>query len=343
MDVFVAENEKVLLMKIRKLSRRAEKASIVILNWNGWKDTIECLESVFRSDYPDYRVIVCDNASDDSSLEFIKAWADGRLDAVPSIDDSLRHLSFPPVPKPILYAEYGRTIRGEDHEKKNVPLILIQNGANIGFGAGNNTGILFTLAEEGFDYLWLLNNDTRVDSKSLNYLIKSVEREADVGAVGSVIYYMTNPEKVQIWGGGKVSLWCGTSHHYTRPMIEASLHYINGASLLLRRKALEQVGLFDEGFFMYWDETDLCFRLRKSGWKLAVATASKVWHKESASLGKQNPLLYAYFNASAVRFFSRYAPIPIIPIVIGLCGRLVKRILRREWKQALAVLRRRVS
>lgn len=332
-------------MKMRNLPQRTRKASIVILNWNGWKDTIECLESVFRSDYPDYRVIVCDNASDDGSLEFIKAWADGRLDAVPLIKGPLRHLSFPPVPKPVLYAEYERAqaIRGGDHEEKNARLILIQNGANSGFGAGCNTGILFTLAREGFDYLWILNNDTRVDPKSLNYMIKSAERETDVGAVGSVTFYMNNPEKVQIWGGGKVSLWCGTSRHHTLPTIEAKLHYINGASLLLRRKALEEVGLFDESFFMYWEETDLCFRLRKSGWKLAVAAASKVWHKESASLGKKNPLLYAYFNASAVRFFSRYAPIPAVPIVIGLCGRLVKRIIRREWKQARAVLRRRVS
>ncbi len=332
-------------MKIKKLLQRTRKTSIVILNWNGWKDTIECLESVFRSEYPDYRVIVCDNASDDGSLEFIKAWAEGRLDALPSIDGPLRHLSVPPVPKPIHYAEYGRAqaIRGEDHEEKNARLILIQNGANMGFGAGNNAGILFTLAREGFDYIWILNNDTRVDPKALDHLIETAERKTNAGAVGSVIYYMNNPEKVQVWGGGRVNLWCGTSHHHTLPAVEAKLHYINGASLLLRRKALEEIGLLDESFFMYWEETDLCFRLRKSGWKLAVAAASKVWHKESASLGRQNPLLYAYFNASAARFFSRHAPIPIVPIVIGLGGRLAKRIIRREWKQARAVLRRRVS
>jgi GT2 family glycosyltransferase len=76
------------------------------------------------------------------------------------------------------------------------------------------------LAREGFDYLWILNNDTRVDPESLNDLIKSAESETDVEAVGSGIFYMNDPEKVQIWDGGKVSLWCGTSRQHARPSIE---------------------------------------------------------------------------------------------------------------------------
>src|SRR3972149_2191038 len=83
------------------------KAYIIILNYNGWADTIECLESVFRNDYPDYRVIVCDNNSQDGSLEYIKAWAEGRLNA-PVPRNLLWEHSFPPVPKPVLYVEYNR-------------------------------------------------------------------------------------------------------------------------------------------------------------------------------------------------------------------------------------------
>src|SRR5918997_2832779 len=84
------------------------RVHVLVLNWNGWRDTLECLESVFRVDYANLRVIVCDNASTDGSLERIKEWAEGRLAPDPAPNERLRHLSSPSVPKPIEYVEYGR-------------------------------------------------------------------------------------------------------------------------------------------------------------------------------------------------------------------------------------------
>ena len=84
------------------------KIAIIILNWNGWKDTIECLESVFRIDYPNYQVIVVDNNSPNNSMEYIKAWAEGNLDVWTKPDNPLRHLSNPPVPKPVPYVFYNK-------------------------------------------------------------------------------------------------------------------------------------------------------------------------------------------------------------------------------------------
>ena len=85
------------------------KVAIIILNWNGWKDTLECLESVFRNTYPNYQVIVVDNGSTDGSMEKIKAWADGKQDVLtPEPTHPLYHLSHPPVKKPIPYMYYTR-------------------------------------------------------------------------------------------------------------------------------------------------------------------------------------------------------------------------------------------
>jgi len=84
------------------------KVYIIILNYNGWADTIECLESVLRNDYPNYQVVVVDNNSPNNSMEYIKAWAEGKLDVWINSENPLRKISFPPIPKPFPYLFYTR-------------------------------------------------------------------------------------------------------------------------------------------------------------------------------------------------------------------------------------------
>lgn len=271
-----------------------KQVAIIVLNWNGWRDTLECLASLKNLNYPNYRIIVVDNASTD--------------DSVTRVHDA------------------------------HAGLLLIVNDRNLGFGGGCNVGIRRAL-QEGADYVWLLNNDTKVDPHALTALVEKAECDPKIGAAGSVLYYMDEPGRVQAWGGGYVNFWLGVSRHRYAPAPENRLHYLTGASLLLRREALEQVGLFDEKFFMYWEDADFGFRLRRAGWKLAVASGARVWHKESASLGKKSPVLDEYFNASAVRFFRRHAPWPLLPIAVGVGGRLLKRIFRCDWERVRAVWR----
>jgi glycosyltransferase involved in cell wall biosynthesis len=84
------------------------KVYILILNWNGWKDTIECLESIFRNSYPNYQVVVIDNGSTNGSIEKIKAWAGGEQEVEVDPNNPLYNLSHPPVQKPIPSIEYDR-------------------------------------------------------------------------------------------------------------------------------------------------------------------------------------------------------------------------------------------
>ncbi|RMH58292.1 MAG: glycosyltransferase family 2 protein [Deinococcus-Thermus bacterium] len=263
---------------------------IIILNWNGWKDTLACLFSLEDLDYPSYEIVVVDNGSTDNSVEEIRK-------AYPQIT-------------------------------------LLETGRNLGFAGGNNLGIRYAL-EKGANYIWLLNNDTVVAPNALTAMVEIAESNPKIGAVGSVLYYMDQPERVQAWGGGRISLITGRSRHLLSP---GELHYITGASLLLRTEALEQVGLLDEGFFMYWEDVDLSLRLQNRGWKLAVASGSRILHKESASVGKRSSLMDEYFNASAVVFFYRHASLPFLPVFLGVGGRLLKRIFKGDWKRALAVI-----
>lgn len=268
---------------------------IVLLNWHGWWDTIACLDSLARLNYPSYHILVVDNGSTDDSVARIR---DAR----------------PEVP-------------------------ILETGKNLGFSGGCNVGIRQAIVE-GADYVWLLNNDTVADPNALQAMVEVAESASDIGAVGSVLYYMDEPNKVQAWGGGWVSFWTGRAGHHYGPVRNTSLDYLTAASILLRRSALETVGLLDqEIFFMYWEDTDLSFRLSKSGWKLTVADQSKVFHKVSASFGKDSPRMDTYFNESAVQFFRRYSPWPIWSISIALVGRLTKRALRGNSRGFVATLR----
>jgi len=189
------------------------KVAIIVLNYNGWKDTIECLESVLRNDYPNYQVIVVDNGSPDNSMEYIKAWAEGRQEVLtPEPNNPLYHLSHPPVKKPISYIYYTReeaenggnfeleeSLTKDWQEQRNFsnieliptspyPLIFIQTGENLGFTGGNNVGIRYGLAKDDCDYFWLLNNDTVIDKNTLTEMVKLAESNEKIGMVGAKIF-----------------------------------------------------------------------------------------------------------------------------------------------------------
>ena len=124
---------------------------------------------------------------------------------------------------------------------------LLLSGANLGFGGGCNVGIRHALAQ-GADYVWLINSDATVAPAALTALVQVADSDPALGAVGSVLYEADQPDQIQLWGGGRVNLWLGLSNHWVVPV---PISFISGASPLLRRAALEQVGLSDEGrFFM---------------------------------------------------------------------------------------------
>ena len=268
------------------------RVDVVVLNWNGWQDTIGCLETLQRQDYPHVNVLVVDNGSTDGSVDHIR-------NAMPTVE-------------------------------------LVQTGANLGFGGGCNAGIRLALAR-GADYVWLINSDATVDPGALSALVRRAGQDPMLGAVGSILYEAEPPCRILLWGCGSVNLWLGRSRHRLSP---GPVDFISGASVLLRRAALDGVGLFDDAnFFMYWEDTDLGFRMRQAGWRLAVAEDSQVWHKQSATLGRGNPVLDEYFTRSGVCFLRRYAPIPFVSIALMLGMMVAKRLLLGEVRRARAVIK----
>ena len=237
----------------------------------------------------------------------------------------------------VIVLDNGSTDRSVECIRERFPEVeIMELGVNHGFAKGNNAGIRVAL-EHGAEYVWLLNNDTTVDPNALRALVEKAESNPNIGAVGSAIYYMSEPERLQAWGGGYVNFWLGRPHHFFRPVGDEKIQFLMGASLLLRRSALESVGLLDEGFFLYWEDADYCFRMRRAGWRLAVAGDSRVWHKACATTGKKGVPLDATLSRSTVRFFQANSPLPLISIGVSVFLRTAKRALAGDWSRVRGV------
>ena len=293
------------------------KVAIIILNWNGWKDTIECLESVFRNTYPNYQIVVVDNGSTDSSMEKIKAWAEGKQEVLtPESSHPLYYLSHPPVKKLIPYVYYTRkeaercgNIKLEEKITKELqeqvkinseefnpttfhPLIFIQTGENLGFAGGNNVGIRYASTKKDFDYIWLLNNDTVIYRDALMEMVKLAESDERIGILGSKLLFYDKPDIIQVLGGTNKITWkntggipiCCLKKDKDRFNNNFELKgYICGASLLAKMELIKTINLLDENYFMFTEETDWCFKASKKDWKLFCNGKSKIWHKVGAS------------------------------------------------------------
>jgi GT2 family glycosyltransferase len=313
-------------------SETSDNVYIIIVNWNGWRDTIECLESVFRNDYPSYRVVVCDNGSQDMSLEKIREWADGLLTVDTAPGHPLYELSHPPAKKPIPYREYTRAEaeRGENSGNSE-RLILIRNQFNLGFAGGNNVGLRYVLARDDFGYAWLLNNDTVIKQDALTRLVQRIRERANAGMCGSRIPYYSDPDHVWALGGGRYNIWLAQSGNIghmssvsetlSRDTIEAELDYLAGASMLVSRSFLKDIGLMSEDYFLYYEEPDWALRA-KGKYTLAYAPDSIVYHKVGVSTGMLNKKGLSRDSSiwhemkSQLRFTRRFFPVTLPVVVI---------------------------
>ncbi|MBL7978115.1 MAG: glycosyltransferase family 2 protein [Bacteroidetes Order II. Incertae sedis bacterium] len=254
--------------------------SIIILNWNGQTLMETCLPAVLQTDYPAFEVVVVDNASTDDSLSWL-----------------LR--TYPDVK-------------------------IIGNPENWGYARGNNVAIYQT--EKPF--LVLLNNDVEVHPQWLREMMVVMRQSPDIAAVQPKLLHFHNRGQFEYAGaaGGHLD---DLGIPFTRGRILSfmeedrgqyndisEIFWASGAALLLRRAALAQSGLLDEAFYMHMEEIDLCWRLKRSGFRIMVAPKGEVYHIGGASLPQGSPrklyynfrnsLLMLYKNLPKSRFYLIY-------------------------------------
>jgi GT2 family glycosyltransferase len=324
---------------------------IVVLNYNGWRDTIACLESLFRLEYRPFRVIVCDNGSPNESVERIEAWARGESIAETRGPAVLRALVTPPVAKPIPYVICDRDVaeRGGGaaaSPDSNPPLVIIRVGANLGFAGGNNVGIRYSLARRDAKYVMLLNNDTVVSPTCVHELVKRAEEDASIGAVGATMLDFDQPELVQAAAGGTIAPWHGMVRASQEGAKRGSttersrLDFISGACLLARLTAIETVGMLDERFFMYGEDQDFSLRLRRAGFSLAYASSAEFWHIGGGTSVPRSPF-NDYHNVLSSLLFVRKHFRYLLPLAAAysLYKAVLPKIVRGEWERLDAVMR----
>jgi GT2 family glycosyltransferase len=214
---------------------------------------------------------------------------------------------------------------------------VIEAGTNLGFAAGNNLGIRHAL-ESGADYIWLLNNDANPFPDALEQMLIVAESDPGIGAVGSVLWNADQLNVVQSWGGGRVNLLIGYNSVARNPQADEWFDYMCAASLLVRRKAFIDVGLLDEGYFLYWEDVDFGLRLRRAGWKLGVAPKAIVPHRGNASTADSPHIRDRYFTASGLRFLDQWSPYSPLAKVLFLSSRVMNRLIRGDMKGLAGVL-----
>jgi GT2 family glycosyltransferase len=240
------------------------RVTIIVLNWNGLADTLECLESLSRLDYPAYEMVVVDNGSTDGPPAAIRE-------------------RFPDV-------------------------TLIENGENLGFTGGNNVGLRWAL-EQGADYMLLLNNDTVVAPDFLRLLVEAAEVDSRIGIAGPTIYYHDQPRIIWTAGGGidwrRGQTWMvGLNERDAGQFGEEprEVDFVTGCALLVKRAVLERVGLLDDRFFAYYEETEWCVRTQRARFKIVHVPQAKIWHKIEPNARANSPLVHYYMARNRLLF-----------------------------------------
>ena len=239
---------------------------IIILNWNGLEDTSELLESLSKISYRNYTIVIVDNNSANDEAEKIE-----------------------------------NLCRGKAH--------LIKSKENLGFSGGNNVGIKYSL-EKKADYILLLNNDTTVRPDFMEILADKSETSAKAGIVAPRINYYDDPKK--IWSdGGKISRIRGSGFAYSDKLeteanrLDRSVTFVSGCCMLIKRDVFLKIGMFDENYFLYTEDTDLCFRTIKAGYKIYVVPKSKIFHKVNNSTSSNYPTLPLYYTTRNRLYFAK--------------------------------------
>ena len=266
--------------------------TIIILNWNGWEDTIECLESLYHIKYPNYNVIVADNGSEDESIQKIKDYCDGKINVESGF------FSYDPAGKPIGLIEYkldnAQKIKkcSKASSASENKLLLIHNNENYGFAKGNNIAVEYALNFINPDYILLLNNDTVVEKSFLLKLVETAGKDEKIGIVGPKILKYHDPKIIDSTGHTlKLGRVLDRGHGELDKGQYDNQNDILGAIAacsLYKAKMLAEIGLFDESFFTVYEDAELSWRSHKNGWKAKYVPEAIIYHKRGKSINKKS-------------------------------------------------------
>jgi GT2 family glycosyltransferase len=192
--------------------------------------------------------------------------------------------------------------------QKYPEVVFVRSEQNLGFAGGNNLGINASSGK----YLLFLNNDTEVDPGFLEPLVQLFETNPRAGAASSKLIYYNSDNIIQYVGSTSMNPFTGRNKRVGFMEKDMGQHdtlketdLAHGAAMMVPRSVIEKAGLMPDFFFLYYEEIDWCERIKKAGYKIYVVPASKVYHKESMSVGKKSTLKTYYMTRNRVLFMRR--------------------------------------
>lgn len=222
------------------------------------------------------------------------------------IDSLRRHVT---TPTEIIVVDNGSERDEAAILRERYPdITVLRSAENLGFAGGNNLGIR---AAAG-DCLLLLNNDTEVADDTLHHLCDTLDADPAIGAVCPKIRFHEPPQAIQFAGytpltritlrNALIGFGEPDSGRFDTPH---DTPYAHGAAMMVRREAIERAGMMPEEYFLYYEELDWSVRIREAGYRIAYDPRATVFHKESATTGRQSPLRSYYLTRNRLLFARR--------------------------------------
>lgn len=306
-----------------------DKVYVILVNYNEYESTIECVKSLLESSYNYYDILIVDNCSPNDSYEKLYEYFSNQ-DDVNFINNT----------------KYNTNM--EDNS-----IVLFKSVQNNGFAAGCNIATRRVLINKFEGYIWYLNNDTIVDVNAMRILVDNMQNDKNKICSSTLVKYKT--ENVQCFGGGYINGLLGYQKYFgeneklnnviknsakLKKKIDQKLDYIVGASMLIPVNLLKDYGLMQEDFFLYWEETDFCYMMRSKGVKLEWIPNSIVYHKIGQSTDIASELTDYYSTRNAIKFFKKWYPKNIfIVIFINLTLKITNRIKRGQFHRIKLVIK----
>ena len=322
------------------------KVYIIILNYNSWMDTVECLESVLKQKYSNYQIVLVDNNSTDDSVQKLEGWMKGEVEFDWQVSENLKQLSSPAAPKPISFS-----INPSSHaiEADASQIGFFSTEENLGYAGGNNLGIEYGLKRNDADYFWILNNDTVVPDDCLTYLVDHFEvhlnEGKNLGVLGSKLRFYDEPDTLQGIGASfnkftskitQIGTFEKDNGQYDHN--ETKVDFVIGASIFVSKQMVEKAGTMAEEYFLYNEEIDWCRRAQQKGFSISYAPHSIIYHKQGASTKNSvksrkkniNAMFYQFRNI--ILFYRKFHPMLVFIPMSVVSLRILKFSLRVDKK-----------
>ena len=247
--------------------------AIILVNYNGFGDTVACVQSILKSKYKEYKIILVDNGSKDKEK-----------------------------------------INKDEFLNANTDIVI--SDENLGFSGGNNLGINYAKKKYDPDYYLLLNNDTVIVDNTLSELMAHSNLVEKTGLVTGKIYYYSKPETTW-YAGGIFNFNTGIADQPILGADESGMKngcievtFATGCVMLLHKNLIAQIGLLDEDYFLYAEDTDYCCRIMQAGYKLVYVPCAVIYHKVSASTGNQSSMQQYYIMRNNCYIIKKYCKYP---------------------------------